>query len=182
MPDGEMITVGQSGAPGSRLDVVRLPAGGTALEPIVATAFDDHYPIVSPDHRWLAYVSNQSGRDEVYVRGLGAGDEVAVQVSLGGGTEPVWRRDGGELAYRGTTEGKPELMVAELGGGPEFTVTARQTLFSLDDYVSTSPHANYDYTPDGRGFVMVRRSAATRIMVIQNLPELVRRLQGAAAD
>jgi serine/threonine-protein kinase len=182
MPSGEMITVGQAGAPGSRLDVFRLPAGGTALEPLVATAFDDHYPIVSPDHRWLAYVSNQSGRDEVYVRGLGAGDEVAVQVSLGGGTEPVWRRDGRELAYRGTTEGKPELMVAELGAGPDFTVTARRTLFSLDDYVSTSPHANYDYTPDGRGFVMVRRSAATRIMVIQNLPELVRRLQGAASN
>ena len=181
-PDGQtLVTVATELRPGNRLDVVRFAPGTGTLEPVVATSFNEQYPAVSPDGRWLAYVSDQSGREEVYVRELGDPDGLTVQVSLGGATEPVWRRDGRELAYRGTTEGRPELIVAEVGTGATFTVAGRRALFSLADYVGTSPHANFDYTPDGRGYVMVRRSHATRIMVIQNLPELVRRLQGAAA-
>jgi Tol biopolymer transport system component len=180
-PDGQaLVSVATELRPGNRLDVVRFAPGAGILEPVVATSFNEQYPAVSPDGRWLAYVSDQSGREEVYVRELGDPDGLAVQVSLGGATEPVWRRDGRELAYRGTTEGRPELIVAEVGTGATFSIAARRALFSLADYVGTSPHANYDYTPDGRGFVMVRRSQATRIMVIQNLPGLVRRLQGAA--
>jgi len=58
-------------------------------------------------------------------------------------------------------------------------VVSRRALFPADDYLGTQPHANYDVTPDGRGFVMVRRSPATRIMVIQNLPALIDRIRGA---
>ena len=58
-------------------------------------------------------------------------------------------------------------------------VAGRRTLFSMADIVGTTPHSNYDISPDGREFVMVRRSPATRIMVLQNLPEIVRRLRGA---
>ena len=57
-------------------------------------------------------------------------------------------------------------------------VTARQELFSLVDLVGTQPHANYDVSPDGSTFAMVRRSPSTRIMVIQNLPALVERIRG----
>jgi hypothetical protein len=59
-----------------------------------------------------------------------------------------------------------------------FAVESRQSLFSIMDIVTANPHANYDISPDGKTFVMVRRTPATRIMVIQNLPALVRRLQG----
>jgi len=59
-----------------------------------------------------------------------------------------------------------------------FTVESRRSLFSVADIVGTNPHVNYDISPDGKTFVMVRRSPATRILVIQNLPALVRRLQG----
>ena len=48
----------------------------------------------------------------------------------------------------------------------------------MDNYDAAQPHSNYDVTPDGRGFAMVRRESSTRLIVIQNLPELVRRLQG----
>jgi hypothetical protein len=72
-------------------------------------------------------------------------------------------------------------VIAEVSGAGAFIVRSRRALFSLAEYIGTQPHANYDWMPNGRGFVMVRRSPATRIMLIQNLPELVRRLEGATA-
>ena len=64
---------------------------------------------------------------------------------------------------------------------PTLAVTGRKRLFSVADIVATNPHANYDVSPDGRRFVMVRRSPAARIVVLQNLPAIVRRLQGEGA-
>ncbi|MDH4348433.1 MAG: hypothetical protein OEW17_06485, partial [Gemmatimonadota bacterium] len=58
------------------------------------------------------------------------------------------------------------------------SVTARQTLFPVSDMSTATPHANYDVSPDGKTFVMVRLNPASRIMVIQNLPGLVARLRG----
>ncbi len=69
-------------------------------------------------------------------------------------------------------------MAADIRTAPVLSVGERRTLFAATDYVGTTPHANYDVMPDGRGFVMVRRSPATRIMVIQNLPALLDRLRG----
>ena len=65
---------------------------------------------------------------------------------------------------------------------PHFAVTSRRALFPLTDIDGSNPHTGYDLSPDGRTFVMVRRSPATRIMVIQNLPGLVRRLRGAVTE
>jgi hypothetical protein len=69
------------------------------------------------------------------------------------------------------------MMAVRVRAGTTLTVTEREELFSLADYVGTTPHANYDVSPDGRYFVMVRRSPSTRIMIIQNLPALVERLR-----
>ena len=63
---------------------------------------------------------------------------------------------------------------------PAFTVTGRRVLFSVADVLGTNPHANYDVSPDGKHFVMVRRTPATRIMVIQNLPAFVQRVQSGS--
>ncbi|MGH7586075.1 MAG: hypothetical protein ACREMH_07495, partial [Gemmatimonadales bacterium] len=184
LADGSaLVTIATDVRPGSNSDIALLTNGGRGpLEPIVATPFIEMYATLSPDGHWLAYVSNQSGREQVYVRAFpGTDDDEVMLVSPEGGTEPVWSPDGRQLAYRSTVEGRPELVLVDVGVDPSFTINARRTQFSLADYVGTAPHANYDFTPDGKGFVMVRRSPATRIMVIQNLPELVRRLQGAAS-
>ena len=127
--------------------------------------------------RWLAFVSNQSGKNEVYVRPLGRpGDQV--QVSVAGGTEPVWGPDGRELFYRsgGTS---PQLLLATVQTLPSFTITSRRPLFPVSDIVTASPHSNYDVSPDGKSFVMVRLNPSSRIVVLQNLPALVERLRGA---
>ncbi len=167
-----------STAPGSRSDVAIVRnAGKGPIEPLVASPFAEWYVGASPDGRWISFVSDQSGRDEVYVRDL-AGESDQVLVSLDGGTEPVWSHDGRELFYRETKTGDPYLVAAGISTGPALAVTARKRLFPVGDVVATNPHANYDVSPDGRTFVMVRRSPAARIVVIQNLPAMVRRLQG----
>jgi Tol biopolymer transport system component len=100
------------------------------------------------------------------------GDGPQVRVSSDGGSEPVFGPDGTELYYRTASK----LFVAELTHEPELTVTSRRVLFDVGDIATGFPHANYDISPDGRTFVMVRLNPSSRIMVIQNLPALVRRL------
>jgi eukaryotic-like serine/threonine-protein kinase len=143
----------------------------------VASRFNESFVGVSPDGRWLSFVSDQSGREEVYVRDL-AGELDQVLVSVDGGNEPVWSPDGRELFYRETRQEAPSLVAATIATKPALAVTARKRLFPIGDIVGTAPHANYDISPDGKTFVMVRTSPAARVIVIQNLPALVRRMQG----
>ncbi len=162
----------------SRSDAGIIRNGGKGpLEPLVASAFAEQYVAVSPDGRWISFVSDQSGRDEVYVRDL-AGQSDQVLVSLDGGNEVAWSPDGREIYYRETKQSDPYLVAARISTTPALVVTGRQRLFPIGDMVGSGPHANYDISPDGKTFVMVRRSPAARIMVIQNLPALARRLQG----
>jgi serine/threonine-protein kinase len=154
--------------------------GRGPLEPLVASQFAEQYVGASPDGRWISFVSDQSGRAEVYVRDLaGEGDQVLV--SLDGGSEPVWSHDGRELYYRETKQNDPYLVAAGIATAPALAVTRRDRLFPITDMVATGPHANYDISPDGKTFVMVRRSPSARIVVLQNLPALVRRIQGREA-
>ena len=155
--------------------------GRGPLEPLAASRFAESHPAVSPDGRWLAYASDQSSELEVYVRPLGRDGDL-VQVSRGGGTEPLWSRDGRELFYRGMLDDQPQLIATSVRTAPSFSVTARHPLFPVADMVTATPHRNYDITPDGRSFVMVQRSPGTRIMIIQNLPALVARLRGGAGE
>ncbi|HEX5576097.1 MAG TPA: protein kinase [Gemmatimonadales bacterium] len=169
-PDTLQVTTGNDAA------IIR-NAGKGPLEPLVASQFTESYVGVSPDGRWISFVSDQSGREEVYVRDL-KGERDQVLVSSEGGSEPVWGPDGRELFYRETKQHNPFLVAARIATTPALGVTARKRLFPIGDIVSTAPHANYGVSPDGKTFVMVRSSPAARVMVIQNLPALVRRLQG----
>jgi dipeptidyl aminopeptidase/acylaminoacyl peptidase len=155
-------------------------AGKGPLEPLVASRFAESYVGAAPDGRWISFVSDQSGREEVYVRDL-TGEHDQVLVSLDGGNEPVWSPDGRELFYRETKQENPFLVAAGIATSPTLAVTSRKRLFPIGDIVGTAPHANYDISPDGKTFVMVRSSPAARVMVIQNLPALVRRLRGGGA-
>ena len=129
---------------------------------------------MSPDGRWFAFASDQSGRLEVYVRPI-SGDGDQVQVSSSGGTEPAWSPDGREIYYRSVGDRESQLVAAALSTTAPFTITSRRTLFSVVDMVGTNPHVSYDISPDGKTFVMVRRTPASRIMVVQNVPDLMKR-------
>jgi serine/threonine-protein kinase len=169
------------GNAGRGLDIVRLAPRGSAIDTLLATAADESYVVPSPDGRWFAYVSDHSGRPEVYLRAL-TGSDVQLQVSVDGATEPVWSRDGRELFYRRATPRGTELVAAALQLGAQPRVLTRTRLFDISGYDTAAPHANYDVSPDGRWFVFARPDGANHIVVLQNVPELARRIaRGAAA-
>ena len=113
LPDGKaLVTVAINLEEGSAQDLALVGNGGNGpIEPLVATPFNDNFPALSRDGRWLAFASDASGRAEIYVRPLDGRDETR-QVSQGGGDEPVWGPDGRELFYRSYAEGEVQLAVA----------------------------------------------------------------------
>jgi Tol biopolymer transport system component len=117
MPDASaLITVANSAEAGSDLAWVR-GSGQGPIEPLLGSRFDEEFPALSPDGRWLAFVSNQSGHNQVYLRSLTGVISNQVQVSLTGGTEPGWSRDGRELFYRTGAGLGSEFIAASLGLG-----------------------------------------------------------------
>ena len=177
--DGAIITLGVDMRDGSGGDVVRIADSGRgSIEPLVASEWLERYGTPSADGRLLAFTSDQSGREEVYVQQLSA-DGVPVQVSREGGTEPVWAPDGHRLFYRGFTRNDFLLFEATVDTAPELAVTSQRALFSVLEMAGTGPHSNYDVSPDGRQFVMIRHSATRELIVIQNLPALARRLRAS---
>ena len=126
---------------------------------------DESAPRFSPDGRWIAYVSNESGQAEVYVRPA-AGAAAARRVTSSGGMEPVWRKDGGALFYR--ANGK--LMVTPIGGGAS-TGASRVVFDGLAD-AGTFDAAGYDVMPGDNRFLIITgaapASAASQLRVILN--------------
>ena len=178
MPDGKSIlTIATNMEPNSGTDIVIVDSA-KHITPVVVTPGNEGWTDVSPDGRWVAYTSDRSGQSEVYVRPLYGDDQI--QVSLAGGSEPMWSHSGHELFYRATLSAHPMFTSAVIRTSPSLAVTSRKNLFAADDYDPAQPHSNYDVSPDGQTFVMVHTGPVGRIVVIQNLSELVRRLQGSA--
>ena len=93
-----------------------------------------------------------------------------MQVSAGGGTEPVWSRDGKRLFYRSDSK----FVAARVSGGATFTVSGRDSLFT-DDYVyAGNPHANYDVMPDGEHFIFLKPASTGNVIVAVNWDSIVR--------
>jgi serine/threonine-protein kinase len=164
---------------GRGMDIVRLPPQGKALDTVLATPNDESFVVPSPNGRWFAYISDHSGRPELYVRAL-SGSDVQLQVSLDGASEPVWSRDGRELFYRRVTAIGAELVAATLLLDAEPSVVSRTRLFDVSEFDTAAPHANYDVSPDGRWFAFTRRRGSDHIVVLQNVPELARRIARTA--
>ena len=95
-------------------------------------------------------------------------------VSPGGGQEPVWARDGGELFFRGGGH----LVATSVRTDPTFAVTGIDTLFSARQYYAHGPHPAYDVSPDGRRFLMIRDKAGDvhELIVVENFAEELRRI------
>ncbi|MGK2935554.1 MAG: protein kinase domain-containing protein [Gemmatimonadaceae bacterium] len=178
LPSAQRILSIVTGEAGS-FDLAFTPLSGNRKEQVfLGTDFNEGYPAVSPDGRWLAYVSDESGQNEVYVRPL-EGEGAKILVSQNGGSEPVWARNGRELYYRGFGMQGTPLVAVTLQTTPSFRVVARNELFDVSAYESAIPHANYDVGPDGR-FAMVHQGNLSEMVIIQNWTEEVRR-RGAAS-
>jgi serine/threonine-protein kinase len=170
--DAEEVAV----APDGRVLVYRLnQAGGdygvwfgslldfSAPQPVVSTSsYREFMPNVSPDGRWLAHVTDETGASEVYVRAF-PGSGARQMVSAGGGSEPRWSPDGRRLFYR---SGRA-MIAARVTTAPQFSVTGRDTLFE-GDYLTSASHRSYDVTSDGREFLMIQRDAGEELIVVIN--------------
>jgi serine/threonine-protein kinase len=168
--DGTLLGIASTRAKASDWDVVSFHPGDT-LRNVVVTPFFEGWTSVSPDEKWLAYASNESGRSEVYVRRLdGSGERL--QVSLDGATGPRWSPTGRELFYRRLTDDGAELVAATLTLSGDPRVESRRTLFDAGEYADATPHTNYDVTPDGQHFVMVRPPKNPGLVYLQNVPAL----------
>ncbi|MCH7749816.1 MAG: PD40 domain-containing protein, partial [Acidobacteria bacterium] len=119
--------------------------------------FNQRSPMVSPDGRWVAYMSSQSGRDEVYVRPFPEGGR-RVQVSNNGGVEPMWGTDSSELFYREIDAPTTTMIAARLRPDPELRVVGREELFTGGYYfMGNTARTVYDYDRQNDRFLMVLR-------------------------
>jgi serine/threonine-protein kinase len=160
-------------------------AEGHRRTPLLHGKAEEQYPDISPDGRWIAYVSNESGKNEVYVQpfpDLGPRH----QISTDGGTAPAWSRDGRELFYT-TTEtfgGQATLtrmMAVAVATAPRFAASTPRILFE-GRYGATGMVRPYDVSLDGQRFLMVKQKDrapvyASQMILVQNwLEELKRRV------
>ncbi len=171
--DGRSI-VFTTGRAGKRELQYRFVAGDTTPRPLVVAQSDAFSPALSPDDRWLAYVSHETGKDEVYVTAY-PGPVSKIAVSIGGGVEPRWATDGRHIFFRSSVGGSPKLMSAAVVTSPTFAVGARSALFD-DRFVRSGqnpPH--YDVAPDGKNFVMILRGdSASKVVGIVNFLSALR--------
>ncbi len=131
---------------------LHFPDGRT--RPVVATPANERAPALSPDGQWIAYTSDSSGTDEIYIQSVDGGP--SSRVSLNGGTEPMWSRDGRELFFRHADH----MMAAPIVTKPSLQAGTAVRLFTRDFQLDPGDNLpNYDVAPDGR-FLMVRRTDA----------------------
>ena len=132
--------------------------------PLLETPAVEHSPRFSPDGRWIAYVSDETGRGEVYVLPFEQPGR-SVQISTDGGREPVWSKDGQELFYWSGDD----FMAAKLGADAELATDRPHLLFTgrFEKSKLGFQGANYDVSSDGRRFLMVRRKGPTSASVIE---------------
>jgi serine/threonine-protein kinase len=175
-PDVVVLATGNSGS----WDLAVAPlTGDRTPKSLLATPYNEGYPALSPDGRWLAYTSDESGQNEVYARSFPDGG-AKVLISQNGGSEPVWSRDGAELYYRGFDQLSTPLIATRIRTSPVFTVLSRTPLFEMSEYEAAVPHANYDVTPDGK-FVLISQGRLSEMVLVQNWPEDITSRSGAAS-
>jgi serine/threonine-protein kinase len=159
------------------IGTLRLVDGSIAE--FLATPAREHMPAFSPDGKWLAYTSDESGRDEVYVRPFPRTEGAARLISVEGGAEPVWAPHGSILYYRGASG---ELMEVSTTLTPRFTAARPRPLFQYAGVFRPSgTAAAYDVHPDGQRFIMVTEgerptSGRAQINVVLNWHEELNRL------
>ena len=187
-PDGEMLVINAARQEvGGEADVGVLSMDGDhTIEWLLDTEFREACPEVSPDGRWIAYDSDESGQSEVYVRPFPNVEDGKWQISRAGGLSPVWAPDGRELYFHRRNSTGPEvtMMAAAITTEPTWTPGNPVPLFSGSYRVAGGLSARaFDIAPDGQRFLVVRNvplAAAPAnqpdIVLVQNWFEELKRL------
>jgi Tol biopolymer transport system component/tRNA A-37 threonylcarbamoyl transferase component Bud32 len=174
-PDGTRVVFTEV-IPNTGEDLMMLSLDGAPkTEPLLQTPFAERNPQISPDGHWLAYESNESGQEEIYVRPFPKVVDGLWQISVGGGNVPLWARSGRELFYR---NGDSVMSVA-VQTTPTFSAGTPTKLFQ--GYVSGLGRT-YDVSRDGQRFLMIKdpssrdQTSAASIVIVLNWHEELKRL------
>ena len=174
-PDGAtLVFVGTDPAGDLGLRLLDLQSRG--VTPPLNARSGEAYPAFSPDGRWLAYASDASAREEVYVRSF-PNPGSKWKLSLEGGTEPLWARNGEQLYYRF----QDQVWAVNVRAGAAFTPGKPRLLFEKPGYRRASPLACWDISLDGRHFLMVKLDErkpepVTEMILVQNWLDELKRL------
>jgi eukaryotic-like serine/threonine-protein kinase len=181
-PDGKLLVIETNPA---TPDIVMLTLDAPGrVQPLVQTPAVEGRAALSPDGRWLAYESWETGTDEVYVRPFPDVNGGKWQVSTGGGGLAAWARTGEELFYVDPTGA---LMSVRVGRGATWNASPPQKLLDARYFLQMGGSRNYDVSPDGKRFLMIKSAdgpatlAPQSLVVVQNWFEELRRLVPARA-
>ena len=174
-PDGKLLAF-PKGTPTTGIGIWMLRMDDRKAAPFLRTSFNEGALQFSPDGRWVAYISDESGRREIYVQPY-PGPGGKWQISTEGGTEPLWNPNGRELFYRSGDK----MMSAEITTHPRFSAGKPKVLFVGQYQLSSNQGAtaNYDVSSDGQRFLVLKPGgkdqAATQINVVLNWFEDLKR-------
>jgi Tol biopolymer transport system component len=171
--DGQLLAFVENN-PVTGRDIWVLRLNDRRAQPFLRTPSTEGAPSFSPDGRWLAYASDESGRPEIYVQAY-PGPGGKWQISAEGGTEPVWSPNGRELFYRSGNK----MMAVDIATQTGFAVGKPRMLFEGRYEPGPVQIDNYDVSPDGQRFLMLKPSeqaqaAPTQINVVLNWFEELR--------
>jgi serine/threonine-protein kinase len=181
--DGEWIVFREGGVGpsfGGR-DIFRFrPEVDSVPESLVATEDDETGPALSPNRQWLAYVSTETGRKEVFLTPFSGTEQWKVQVSVDGARGPVWGSSGEELFFvslGGNALASRDLWVARIDPGTPPTVVERELLFNLPEgFYFANNTTTYSLPTNGEGFLMARApdTPGDELVLVRNWLELVK--------
>lgn len=157
-PDGRLLAYNVTRS-GTGNDIFIRPIDGSEPpHPVAVTAAEEQYPAFSPDGRWIAYESDETGRPEIYVQNFRSPGK-RLQISGDGGTAPQWAAESGEIVFQRRNEMR--VVSTSLDDGFEFT--APQTLFTVPIWNNRSNDVGtWQVTPDGARFIAVRLPERTK--------------------
>jgi Tol biopolymer transport system component len=175
--DGQLIFTHPAGG---ILDIGELSVEGERKQRVLLAAkFDEGRPALSPDGRWLAYQSNESGRSEIYVRPFPNLEGGKWQLSEGGGEEPRWTQDGRTLFFLGPKN----LMATTVEAAAEFSFRPPQSVLERAKYYFPGGPRQYGLSPDAQRLLLIKAAlvadpdqAPPRIVVVTNWFEELKRL------
>ncbi len=176
-PDGQWLIYRTSNVPravpgspsAGAADILAIrPGPGQEPFPLATTDFTEVCPTLSPDGRFLAYASQETGKEEVFVVPFPNTGDAKWSISPDGGAEPVWSRNGGELFYR---DHRGSMRVVEVQTSPTFSIGRNTVLFDGRGFVGSGLHPMYDVSMDDQRLLMVRAAGERdpgELIVVEN--------------
>jgi dipeptidyl aminopeptidase/acylaminoacyl peptidase len=163
-PDGQLLAFTDAN-PTTGSDVWVLRLSDHQARPFIEDPSNQTAPRFSPDGRWLAYTSDESGRREIYVRAY-PGPGGKWKISTDGGVEPLWNRNGRELFYRNGDQ----VLTVDISARPSFSASKPRVLFEGQYLRAQGSLPDYDVSPDGRRFLMIKAVElnVTQVNVVLN--------------